>query len=655
MNTNIPNPGFDRAWPHHRPVFTMLAFLGALLVGTATFAWQFKTRWTPLQRYYLASYIRSGHMSSPRNPYVRPSGTYRLLLISYPHTVRMALDSEVAPVANPSDASSFRLSQAAIASGAQSLRWQSLRLDDEWLHSSLAQWIYSGRSLVRLCHDSWYASLLALVFLLPLAIRQDLRESRKRRLGRPLRGVNLATRTQFHRSHRHHTGIGWKTTNRASLWERIVLSGTERSLIRVARQHEIQHFLLVGDSGAGKSSLIRQLLLQIAERGETAIVYDPAREFLPQFLAPDRGDMILNPLDARMPYWNPSDELLHPTEADAIAKALFPERQHEIPFFVEGPRRIFAHLLKYRPTPEQLCRWLANPDPEIYRRVAGTPIQSIISKLADNQREGVLGVLERASRVLSLLPTTAKTGRKWSATQWAEKRQGWLFVTSTHETREALNPLISLWLDLLILRLTGQTSGDVRPVWVVLDEVPALEHLPTLPLALVESRKANTRMVLGLQSRSQLEARYGKEAEAMLSQPRTKVFLRTSEAYAADWVSKSIGEVEVEHLREGRTSGEFGARRSQNDAFERRIEPAVLASEIGNLPDLEGYLRLPGCTLKLNFALFPKEKHYPDLIRADIPALAVPPEPPEEQWLTLGEDHGMANQASGDTLPLGVQ
>ena len=52
---------------------------------------------------------------------------------------------------------------------------------------------------------------------------------------------------------------------------------------------------------------------------------------------------------------------------------------------------------------------------------------------------------------------------------------------------------------------------------MVLDEVPALEHLPNLPLALVESRKANTRMVRGLQSHRQLEARYGKEAEAMLS------------------------------------------------------------------------------------------------------------------------------------------
>jgi predicted GTPase len=32
----------------------------------------------------------------------------------------------------------------------------------------------------------------------------------------------------------------------------------------------------MGDTGTGKSSLIRQLLEQIAEREETAIIYDPA-------------------------------------------------------------------------------------------------------------------------------------------------------------------------------------------------------------------------------------------------------------------------------------------------------------------------------------------------------------------------------------------
>jgi GTPase SAR1 family protein len=72
----------------------------------------------------------------------------------------------------------------------------------------------------------------------------------------------------------------------------------------------------MGDSGTGKSSLIRQLLTQIRARGETAVVFDPELEFTPQFYEPT-SDVILNPTDERMPFWTPSDEVRYPPEAMA--------------------------------------------------------------------------------------------------------------------------------------------------------------------------------------------------------------------------------------------------------------------------------------------------------------------------------------------------
>ena len=53
--------------------------------------------------------------------------------------------------------------------------------------------------------------------------------------------------------------------------------------------------------------------------------------------------------------------------------------------------------------------------------------------------------------------------------------------------------------------------------------------MPKLPEALAVARKPNVRLVLGLQGRAQLEARYYKEAEAMLSQPAQS--LRLSARY----------------------------------------------------------------------------------------------------------------------------
>ena len=264
------------------------------------------------------------------------------------------------------------------------------------------------------------------------------------------------------------------------------------------------------------------------ERGETAIVYDPALDYTPEFYKPERGDAILNPLDQRMPYWSPGDELLHPAEALTLAASLFPDRRNENPFFVEGPRKIFAHLLTFRPTPEEMAWWMCHEE-EIDQRVKGTQYAAMINPQAPAQRSGVLASLNMVADSLKLLPSEKEAAGRWSAAAWSKERKGWLFLTSTSETRQRLLPLTSLWLDTLVLRLMNQGQTSSGKVWFVLDELATLQRLPQLHTAVTENRKSNNPVVLGFQGRSQLETRYGHEAEAMLSQPATKIFLRTSE------------------------------------------------------------------------------------------------------------------------------
>ena len=641
--------GYGHQWPHLKPVCSLLAGLLALAVGAGEFAYQFKRRWTPLQRLYFSAYFQTAHLAQTRNRALRPPRIIPVLVVIFPRGTRLAVDSDLSvvpafPGAAPSEFR-FVLSLPARQAGARGLAWQPLRFDDEWIHAWLARTVYADHSLWQLWRDAWYTCLLLVALLLPPAIRQDRENAWKRHLGRVLKGTNLTTRSDFHQRTGHHTGVGFRTKGISSRWEFFFMSRKERSVVRVARQNESQHFLMLGDSGAGKSSLIRQLLMQIQNRGQTAVVYDPAREYLPQFLNEERGDVVLNPLDTRMPYWNPADEILNPLEAEAIAKSLFPDREHTNPFFIDSPRKILAHLLLYRPTPQQLCQWIAHADPEIDSRIVGTPFELVLSKRSPNQRDGVLGMLEKPASVFRLIPSP-EGRRHWNATRWAEKRTGWVFLTSTPPTREALKPLISLWLDLIILRLTSQTGYNQPPAWVIADEVATLETLPNLPMALAESRKSNTRMVLGLQGRSQMEENYGKGAEAMLSQPRTKFYLRTSEPRAAEWISKSIGEVDIEHLREGRTSGDLGLNTSKNASVDSRVEPAILPSEIENLEDLRGFFQTPGFTLWLEFALVKARNRHPDLIERTDWQFYLPN--PSAKTPPFADDGPEAEEPSGD-------
>ena len=84
--------------------------------------------------------------------------------------------------------------------------------------------------------------------------------------------------------------------------------------MRTPRRLESQHFLISGSPGTGKSTAIRSILRQIAQRGESAIVLDPECEYVPGFYRSERGDLILNPLDLRCPAWSPWWQLMPGSE-----------------------------------------------------------------------------------------------------------------------------------------------------------------------------------------------------------------------------------------------------------------------------------------------------------------------------------------------------
>jgi type IV secretory pathway TraG/TraD family ATPase VirD4 len=182
-------------------------------------------------------------------------------------------------------------------------------------------------------------------------------------------------------------------------------------------------------------------------------------------------------------------------------------------------------------------------------------------------------------------------------------------------------PLTSLWLDMLVLRLMNQGQTSSRSVWFILDELASLQKLPQLHTAITENRKSNNPVVLGFQGRSQLETRYGHEAEAMMSQPATKIFLRTSEPHAAKWISDTIGEQEIERLRESRSSGHYPQhRKSKSYNLERQVEPLVMASEISGLANLRGYMKSGNLVVRMSFPYIEMADSQPKFIERPMKA-----------------------------------
>lgn len=591
-------------WQRAVPVWLMTVALLAVAVGITVWMVRQTFVWTPLQQFYLSAYTRSALASA----LAIPTGRYRVLLMENRRGSRLAIDDEVVPVLLPTGDRTFALSELARQAGSGRLVWGDRVYDHARLHTLLRVWIYGNQRPIDLARPSLISMVIALIAGVAIAIPRDVHRSRSRRHGRRLKGPELVSVRRFNRRMRA-DGLTFVQTHRES----DTLLGLQ-SVLAIPRAIEPSHLLIMGDSGTGKSTLIRQLLVQLEDRGDTAIVYDPALEYTPQFYRPEREDVILNPIDARSPYWSPGDELRHEAEALTLATSLFPDRANENPFFTDGPRRIFAHLLTLRPTAEELASWLCYGE-ELDRRVHGTPYASIIDRQAPAQRSGVLAALNMVADTLTLLPSESETARRWSAASWARDRRGWVFLTSTPETRTRLVPLTSLWLDMLVLRLMNRGQPGHRPVWFVLDELASLQRLPQLHTAVTENRKSHNPVVLGFQGRSQLETRYGHDAEAMLSQPATKIFLRTSEPRAAKWIADTIGEVEIERVRESRSQGRQDQR---SYSLERQVEPLVMPSEISGLPSLHGYLKLENLVVRLDFPYVDRPARHPAFVERPV-------------------------------------
>lgn len=561
-------------WPPHNPIYTFgAAFLALIATGIFLYI-HFTFALTPFQKFYLPAYVKTSMV-----PAFRASRKYRMLMISDGKGhARYATETDVAAGSTPQPGGKplpLVLSPVAKRKGIVYLYRSAPTLyRNNSLRNYLKQRVYGGAGLADLFEWPLIFGLLTLLIQLPFSIAKDIRRRKEMKYGRRLKGPVLVTPKQFNKAFQG-KGIGIKTEDC-------------REMLRVPIRAEDQHFEIIGDTGSGKTAIIMQMLRQIQARGHSAILYDPACEFIERFYDETRGDIVLNPLDRRCPYWGPSEELVRRAEARTIAASLFqPTSDRKGEFFIESPQKIFAHLLLDLPTPQQLIQWMSNPE-EIDRRVRGTELASLIEPSAPQQRSGVLGSLSLVADSFRLLPKKADAKSEWTAREWSEKRQGWIFITSQPAEREALRPLHSLWIDMLVLRLLSAPKPDQHPVWFVLDELASLQKLPQLHTAITENRKSRNPIVLGFQGKAQLEVIYGHLAEVMLSQPATKIFLKTSEPDAAEWVSRAIGKVEIERMKETHYDGR---RSGRNFALDRQTEPLVLDSEISGLEPLHAYLK----------------------------------------------------------------
>jgi type IV secretory pathway TraG/TraD family ATPase VirD4 len=370
----------------------------------------------------------------------------------------------------------------------------------------------------------------------------------------------------------------------------------------IASKKEAEHFLITGSPGAGKSTLIRHMLGQIRERRQAAIVIDPDCEFVQEFYDEDRGDVVLNPLDARCPFWSPWLEFRDDSftmDAEAMAASLIRTQAKNASeeFFRESGRTLLESIfavVKDRHHASTITDFLALSREEIQAQLKGTRAYPLIDPGAHEQGSGILATAANAVKPFYHLPERGSTSRTWSAREWASSREGWVFLSSREDARAAIQRLQGVWLDSLVRWLMSAEIGSDQ-VWIMADELPAMEYQPEIEKLVTRGRKRGLAVVMGFQNVSQLRSIYGADgAITLTSSPTHKVILRCDEAETAKWASDLLGSREVERLSMTQLAGLSTMREGVNLQPQRTNEHIVTPAEIQLLQPFHGYLCVAG-------------------------------------------------------------
>jgi type IV secretory pathway TraG/TraD family ATPase VirD4 len=140
----------------------------------------------------------------------------------------------------------------------------------------------------------------------------------------------------------------------------------------------------------------------------------------------------------------------------------------------------------------------------------------------------------------------------------------------------------------------GPERGS-RRLWFVIDELDALGPIDGLKDALARLRKFDGRCIIGIQSVAQVSSSYGQgEAHTIVENCSNSMIFRCAASEGggtARFASQLVGEREI--IRTTRSMSRRYDERigSITDSEQISVEPALLPSQIEQLPDLTAYLK----------------------------------------------------------------
>jgi type IV secretory pathway TraG/TraD family ATPase VirD4 len=388
------------------------------------------------------------------------------------------------------------------------------------------------------------------------------------------------------------------------------------------------NIFVFGQQGSGKSVIIKQILNQIASRGNTIVIYDEKREYTELFYDPN-DTVLIAPWDQRSAVWNISSDIINDEDCELIAKHLVSDKAND-PMWSNGARAILAGILTLSRVKDR-GNW---------------GWQQVVENLSlDNQslREWLDIYYERAARFIE---ADSKTTQGFISTLMADiawmysLADAWAVAGKTDESKIQFSirdwlggklphvkkviiqshpefkyigaPLCNAMIGLMTNIVLAKPDEASTDIWLVLDELGNLPKNDSLSGWLSIGRSKGCRTLAGTQSISQLHSAYGTyDTDTLLNLFSTIVALRCgSSGGVAEYAAKSFGEALYE-----RPSVSTDSRGNVTTNWHKENWPLVTATDLTNLPQpsycgVTGYITSSGWN-----AVYRLQWPYPQLNR----------------------------------------
>ncbi len=376
--------------------------------------------------------------------------------------------------------------------------------------------------------------------------------------------------------------------------------------VAISIRQETHHFMVIGGTGAGKTTILWPWIQQAIARQDRVLIFDSKGDFTQKVPEPYT---LLSPTDARSSRWIIGRDIRTPLEAQALAVTLIqepPGGSKADPMWIQGSRALVAGMIVDLQTRfgekwglDHLAYECAAALADFERlkaltiREAPLCVMLLGGEDAEGPNRTTMGFLSQivASFTniihLGVSANDMKANPAWSVREWlAGKTPNTVVIGFRGEQSLEMSQGFAASIIERVVRQIGgfpDAAPEKRRIWLCIDEAPEAGRIPSITRALTTLRSKGVRTILGFQTLASVRETYSRDtAQIWEGQTDVKIIGKLTAEADQEWASRLLGEREVDRYVHTLSQQSHSDNGGQHSATWQRIrEPILMPSSFG--------------------------------------------------------------------------